>query len=67
LKATPPDIIALLNREITAAVQDPKLKARFADLGAASMPMPPSDFGKLLREDTDKWGEVVRTAKITPI
>ena len=66
-KNTPPDIIALLNREITAAVQDPKLKARFADLGAASMPMPPSDFGKLLREDTDKWGEVVRTAKITPI
>jgi tripartite-type tricarboxylate transporter receptor subunit TctC len=66
-KNTPPEIIALLNREIAAAVADPKLKARFADLGAASMPMSQSDFGRLLRDDTEKWGEVVRTAKITPI
>jgi tripartite-type tricarboxylate transporter receptor subunit TctC len=66
-KNTPPEIISLLNREIAAAVADPKLKARFADLGAASMAMSPTDFGKLLREDTEKWGEVVKTAKITPI
>jgi tripartite-type tricarboxylate transporter receptor subunit TctC len=66
-KNTPPEIISLLNREIAAAVADPKLRARFADLGAASMAMSPTDFGKLLREDTEKWGEVVKTAKITPI
>ena len=66
-KNTPPEIVALLNREIAAAVANPKLKARFADLGAASMPMQPTDFGRLLNEDTQKWGEIVRTANIKPI
>ncbi len=66
-KNTPPEIIALLNREIAAALADPKLKSRFAELGAASMPMLPADFGRLLRDDTEKWGDVVRTAKISPI
>lgn len=66
-KNTPPEIVALLNREIAAAVANPKLKARFADLGAASMPMQPTEFGRLLNEDTQKWGEIVRTANITPI
>ena len=66
-KNTPPEIVALLNREIAAAVANPKLKARFADLGAASMPMQPTEFGRLLNEDTQKWGEIVRTANIKPI
>jgi tripartite-type tricarboxylate transporter receptor subunit TctC len=66
-KNTPPEIVSLLNREIAAAVANPKLKARFADLGAASMPMQSTEFGRLLNEDTRKWGEIVRTANITPI
>jgi len=54
------DIIELLNREINAGLADPKLKARFADLSAAVIPGSPTDFGKLIAEETEKWGKVVK-------
>ena len=49
------------------ALADPKMKARFADLGAVRMPMIPADFGKLIAEETDKWGKVAKSAGIKPI
>jgi tripartite-type tricarboxylate transporter receptor subunit TctC len=63
-KATPPEIIESLNREINAGLQDPKLKARFAELGSTVVPGSPTDFAKLILEDTKKWAEVIRAANI---
>ena len=66
-KNIPPDIVAMLNKEIATCLADPKLKERLNQLGCAPLAMSPQDFGTLLREDTQKWGEVIQTAKITPI
>ena len=57
---TPVEIIDRLNKEINAGLADPKIKARFADLGATVIPGSPADFGKLIAEETEKWGKVVR-------
>ena len=59
-KGTPPAVVALLNREINAALADPNLKARFVDLSAEVMPGSPTDFGKFLVEETEKWEKVVK-------
>jgi tripartite-type tricarboxylate transporter receptor subunit TctC len=64
-KNTPIQRIEKLNREINAGLADPKLKARIADLGGTVLPGSPTDFGKLLAEDTEKWAKVVRFAGIT--
>jgi tripartite-type tricarboxylate transporter receptor subunit TctC len=61
---TPAEIIDKLNKEINAALADPKIKARLADLGATELPGSPTDFGKLIAEETEKWGKVVRAANI---
>jgi tripartite-type tricarboxylate transporter receptor subunit TctC len=61
---TPADIVQLLNREINAALADPKMKARFGEEGATVLPGSPADFGKLIADETEKWGKVVRTAGI---
>jgi tripartite-type tricarboxylate transporter receptor subunit TctC len=63
-KNTPSEIIALLNKEINAGLADPKLKARFADLGGTPFPDTPADFGKLIADDTEKWAKVIRAANI---
>lgn len=63
-KDTPPAIIEKLNAEINAALADPKIKARFADLGGAVLPGSPGDFSKLIRDETEKWGKVIQAAKI---
>jgi tripartite-type tricarboxylate transporter receptor subunit TctC len=63
-KDTPPPIIDRLNAEIQAALADPKVKARFADLGGIVLPGSSADFGKLIRDETEKWGEVIRAAHI---
>jgi len=63
-KDTPPAIIEKINSEINAALADPKIKARFADLGGAVLPGSPDDFGKLIRDETEKWAKVIRAAKI---
>jgi tripartite-type tricarboxylate transporter receptor subunit TctC len=59
---TPADIVEKLNREINAAVADPKLKARLVELGGQPIPGTPSDWGKFIADETDKWGKVVRQA-----
>jgi tripartite-type tricarboxylate transporter receptor subunit TctC len=57
---TPTEIIDKLNKEINAAIADPKMKARFADLGGTVLPGSPSDFRMLIAEETEKWGKVVK-------
>jgi len=58
-KATPAEIVDKLNKEINAALADPKMKARLADLGGTPFLGSPADFGKLIADDTEKWGKVV--------
>jgi len=65
-KNTPTEIVDKLNREINAALADPKLKARLADLGGTVLALSPADFGNLLADETDKWGKVIRAANIKP-
>jgi tripartite-type tricarboxylate transporter receptor subunit TctC len=65
-KNTPAGFIDTLNREINAGLADVKLKARFADLGATALPGSPGDFGKLIADETEKWGKVIRAANIKP-
>jgi tripartite-type tricarboxylate transporter receptor subunit TctC len=63
-KNTHNEIIDTLNTEINAALSDPKLKARLADLGGTTLPGSPADFGKLIADETGKWGKVIRAANI---
>ena len=63
-KATPVEIIDKLNREINAALADPKLKERLAVLGGTPLAGSPADFGKLIADETEKWGKVIRAANI---
>ena len=61
---TPAEIVDKLNKEINAALADPKMKARLAELGATALPSSPADFGKLLADETEKWAKVIRAANI---
>jgi tripartite-type tricarboxylate transporter receptor subunit TctC len=61
---TPPEIIDKLNKEINTALADPKIKARFADLGGTPLPLTPAEYGKILADETEKWGKVIRSANI---
>ena len=65
-KNTPAEIIDKLNKEINAALADPKMKARLADLGGTVLAGSPADFGKLIADETEKWGKVVKFAGIKP-
>ena len=58
-KGTPQEIIRKLNTEVQAILADPKTKARFLELGATMLPGTPAEFGKLVADETDKWGKVV--------
>ena len=64
-KGTPPEIIEKLNKEINAALADPKIKAKLAELGGMLTPGSPADFGKLVAEETDKWAKVIKTGGVT--
>ncbi len=59
-KDTPAEIVDKLNKEINAGLADPKMKARFADLGSTELPGSPADFGRLIAEETEKLGKVVK-------
>ena len=61
---TPPEIVDRLNRELNAALADPKIKARLATEGGGQLALSPADFGKLIVEETEKWAKVVRAANI---
>ena len=61
---TPAEIIDRLNKEINAGLADPRIKARIADLGGTPLTGSPAEFGKLIAEETGKWGKVIRAANI---
>ena len=61
---TPAEIVDKLNNEVNAALADPKMKARLADLGGVALPGSPAEFGKLIAEETEKWAKVVKFAGI---
>ena len=63
---TPAEIIDTLNKEINAALADPKMRARLADLGGTPLPGSPAQFGKLIADETEKWGKVIKFAGIKP-
>jgi tripartite-type tricarboxylate transporter receptor subunit TctC len=61
-KDTPGEIIDKLNREINAALADPKMNARLADLGGLVLPLSPAEYGRRIAEETEKWGKVIKFA-----
>jgi tripartite-type tricarboxylate transporter receptor subunit TctC len=63
---TPVEIVGRLNSAINAGLADPKVKGRLADLGATTIAGSPADFGKLIAEETEKWGNVIRAGNIKP-
>jgi tripartite-type tricarboxylate transporter receptor subunit TctC len=64
-KGTPAEIVAVLNRSVAAALANPKMQARLADLGGIPMPMSPAEFGKLVADETAKWANVVKAANLS--
>ena len=65
-KNTSAEIIDRVNQAINAGLAEPKIKARLAELGGVILPGSPADFGKLIAEETEKWGKVIRAANIKP-
>ena len=65
-KGTPGEIVAKLNREINAVVSDPGMKVRLAGLGGIAVTVSPAEFGRLIADEVEKWGKVIRTANIKP-
>jgi len=63
-KGTPPEIVDKLNKEINAALADPNIKARLADLGGMLTPGTPADFGKLVAAETEKWAKVIKDGHV---
>ena len=64
-KGTPPDVVDKLNKAVNAALADPAMVKRFAELGAVPMPMSPQEFGKLVADETAKWRKVVEFAGVS--
>jgi tripartite-type tricarboxylate transporter receptor subunit TctC len=66
-RSTPAEIIDKLNKETNAALADPAIKTRLADLGGVLLSGSAADFGKFMVDETEKWGKVVKFAGIKPI
>jgi len=64
-KGTPADVVEILNKSVTAALANPKMQAKLAELGGIPMPMSPAEFGKFVAEDTAKWAKVVKAANLS--
>jgi tripartite-type tricarboxylate transporter receptor subunit TctC len=64
-KGTPPEVVDILNKAVNEAMKDPKLVARFAELGGSPKPMTPAEFGKLIVDETEKWRKVVEFAGVS--
>jgi len=65
-KGMPADAVDRISREVNAGLADPKMQARFADLGGAPMKLSPAEFTKLIADETEKWAKVIRAANIKP-
>jgi len=61
---TPVEIVKTLNTAVIVCLADPKMKARFADLGVVPMPMTPAEFGKFIADETEKWAKIIKVGKI---
>ncbi|WP_068030191.1 Bug family tripartite tricarboxylate transporter substrate binding protein [Rhodoplanes sp. Z2-YC6860] len=64
-KGIPADVVEVLNKAFNAALADPKMQQRVKELGGEPMPMAPEQFGKLVSDETEKWGKVVKAANIS--
>jgi tripartite-type tricarboxylate transporter receptor subunit TctC len=64
-KGTPPEIVETLNKAINESLKDPKLVARFADIGGVPTPMTPAEYGKHIADETEKWRKVVEFAGVS--
>jgi tripartite-type tricarboxylate transporter receptor subunit TctC len=65
-RMTPADIVEKLNTEIDAGLADPKIRTRLADLGGMPMPTSPTEFGRLVADETEKWAKVIKFASLKP-
>jgi tripartite-type tricarboxylate transporter receptor subunit TctC len=65
-RGTPAEVVDRIGREINAGLADPRMKARFADLGGVPMPMPPAGMSKLIADEIEKWAKVIRKGNIKP-
>ena len=65
-RSVPNEVIDRINKEINAAIADPVMKTRLADLGNVPAPMTPADYVKLIAEETEKWAKVIRAANLKP-
>jgi tripartite-type tricarboxylate transporter receptor subunit TctC len=65
-KNTPVEVVNRINKEVNAALSDPKLKTRLTDLGGEPLPGLPEDLARLVADDTEKWAKVIRAANIKP-
>jgi len=65
-KNTPVEIVDTLNNAINTGLADPKLKARFAELGSSAFILSPAGFGKFVADETEKWAKVIKFANIKP-
>jgi tripartite-type tricarboxylate transporter receptor subunit TctC len=63
-RATPADVIARLNTEVNAGLNDPAIKAKFAELGSETVPLTVAEYSKVIVQETEKWGKVIRAAGI---
>jgi tripartite-type tricarboxylate transporter receptor subunit TctC len=63
-RATPPEIIDKLNAAINAGLNDPKVKAQFAELGSMTAPLTPAEYGHAIATETERWGKVIRASGI---
>ena len=64
--STPAEVVGKLNAEINSLLGEPRVKARLAELGATPLPGSPADFGRLIEEETEKWGKVVKFSGAKP-
>ena len=64
-RGTPPDVVAILNKGINAALADPKMKTRIAEFGGTPLSLTPAEFGKLVADETEKWAKVVNTVGLS--
>ena len=65
-RSTPTEIVDRLNREINAAFADPRMTRQIAELGGTPLAGSAADFGKLIADETEKWGKVIRAANVKP-
>jgi tripartite-type tricarboxylate transporter receptor subunit TctC len=61
---TPAEIVEKLNKEVNAALADPKINAQLAKLGGAALALSPAEFRKLIADETEKWAKVIRAANL---